>query len=395
MPIINRVAEFQDEIAAWRRHLHERPELGFEEHGTAAFVADKLRAFGVDEVHAGVGRTGVVGVLRGGSPGPGRIGLRADMDALPIQEATGLPHASKVDGRMHACGHDGHTAMLLGAARYLAETRNFAGTVYLIFQPAEEGGAGGRAMVQDGLFDRFPAEQVYGLHNWPLEPAGRFAMRTGPAMAASDEFTLQLVGAGCHAAMPHLGRDPILAAGLLVQALQGLVARETDPVDRAVVSVTRIAGGDAYNVVPERVELWGTVRTFREDTRERLLRRVGEVARGVAAAQGVAAEVRIKEGYPATVNSPREAALGADAAADIVGEDRVERAPPPCLGSEDFAFMLRERPGSYIWMGTGDGDPAKQLHSPRYDFNDAAIGYGVSYWARLVERLLPPGTAVA
>jgi hippurate hydrolase len=233
---------------------------------------------------------------------------------------------------------------------------------------------------------------VFGLHNWPLIPAGSFAMCKGPAMAASDEFTIELIGTGCHAAMPHLGRDPIVAAGLLVQALQSLVARETDPIDNAVVSVTRIAGGDAYNIVPERVELWGTVRTFEEETRRRLIRRVEEVARGVAMAQGVEARIRIKEGYPATVNSAREAALGADAAAEIVGEVKVERDPPPCLGSEDFAFMLRERPGSYVWMGAGV-EGGQQVHNPRYDFNDAALGYGVSYWARLVERLLPPAGA--
>jgi hippurate hydrolase len=388
MPIINRVAELQDEIAAWRRHLHERPELGFEEHETASFVAGKLQAFGVDEVHAGIGRTGVVGVLRAGS-GERRIGLRADMDALPIQEETGLPWASKAAGRMHACGHDGHTAMLLGAARYLAETRNFDGTVYLIFQPGEEGMGGGREMVKDGLLDRFPAEQLFGLHNWPYLPAGSFAMCKGPAMAASDEFRIELKGTGCHAAMPHLGRDPVVAAALLVQALQAVVAREVDPLDNGVISVTGIAGGHAYNIVPERVELWGTVRTFREETRQRLIRRVQEVAKGVALAQALEAEVRIIEGYPATINSPRQAQLGADAAAEIVGEAKVNRDPPPCMGSEDFAFMLKERPGSYIWMGTGTGSGEKQLHSPHYDFNDEALAYGVSYWARLVERLLP------
>ncbi|MEK0083714.1 M20 aminoacylase family protein [Benzoatithermus flavus] len=388
MPIINRIAEFQDEIAAWRRHLHARPELGFEEHATAAFVAGKLESFGVDEVHTGLARTGVVGVIRAGTSAR-RIGLRADMDALPIQEETGLPWASQVPGRMHACGHDGHTAMLLGAARYLAETRNFDGTVYLIFQPGEEGFGGGREMVKDGLFKRFPAEQIFGLHNWPYAPAGSFAMCKGPAMAASDEFTIEIVGRGCHAAMPHTGRDPVVAAALLVQALQPLVAREVDPLDNAVVSVTRIAGGHAYNIVPERVELWGTIRTFREETRAHLIRRVQEVAKGTALAQGLEAEVRILEGYPATINSPREAQLGADVAAEIAGEDRVERDPAPAMGSEDFAFMLKERPGSYIWMGTGTGTGDEPLHSPRYDFNDATLAYGVSYWARLVERLLP------
>lgn len=388
MPIVNRIAEYQDELTAWRRHLHEHPELGFEEVVTSAFVAEKLRAFGVDEVHTGVGRTGVVAVIHG-SAGGRRIGLRADMDALPIQEETSLPWASKAAGRMHACGHDGHTTMLLGAARYLAETRNFAGTVYLIFQPAEEGGGGGRVMVGDGLFERFPAEQVFGLHNWPYAPTGSFAMCKGPAMASSDEFTIELIGTGCHAAWPHLGRDPVVAAAALVQSLQALVSREVDPVDNAVISVTRIAGGEAYNIVPERVELWGTIRTFREETRARLVRRVAQVAEGVAAAHGLEVRVRMVEGYPATVNTPREALLGADAAAEIVGEAQVERDPPPCMGSEDFAFMLQQRPGSYIWMGTGADGPDRQLHSPYYDFNDEALPYGVSYWVRLVERLLP------
>ncbi len=388
MPIVNRIAEYQDELTAWRRHLHEHPELGFEEVVTSAFVAEKLRAFGVDEVHTGVGRTGVVAVIHG-SAGGRRIGLRADMDALPIQEETSLPWASKSAGRMHACGHDGHTTMLLGAAKYLVETRNFAGTVYLIFQPAEEGGGGGRVMVGDGLFERFPAEQVFGLHNWPYAPTGSFAMCKGPAMASSDEFTIELIGTGCHAAWPHLGRDPVVAAAALVQSLQALVSREVDPVDNAVISVTRIAGGEAYNIVPERVELWGTIRTFREETRARLVRRVAQVAEGVAAAHGLEVRVRMVEGYPATVNTPREALLGADAAAEIVGEAQVERDPPPCMGSEDFAFMLQQRPGSYIWMGTGADGPDRQLHSPYYDFNDEALPYGVSYWVRLVERLLP------
>ncbi len=388
MPIVNRIAEYQDELTAWRRHLHERPELGFEEHETAAFVAEKLRGFGVDEVHTGVGRTGVVAVVHGGLPGR-RIGLRADMDALPIHEETGLAWSSKAAGRMHACGHDGHTTMLLGAARYLAETRNFAGTVYLIFQPAEEGGGGGRVMVGDGLFERFPAEQVFGLHNWPFAPTGEFAMCKGPAMAASDEFTIELTGAGCHAAAPHLGRDPIVAAAVLVQALQTLVAREVDPVDKAVLSVTRIAGGDAYNIVPERVEIWGTIRTFRDETRVRLIRRVEEMVGGIALAHGMTHRVRITEGYPATVNSAHEARLGADAATEIVGEANVDRDPPPFMGSEDFAFMLQHRPGSYIWMGTGAAGTSWPLHSPYYDFNDEALPLGVSYWVRLVERLLP------
>ncbi len=389
MPIVNRIAEYQDELTAWRRHLHERPELGFEEHETSAFVAEKLRAFGCDEVHTGIARTGVVAVIRGGGGG-GAIGLRADMDALPIDEDSGATWSSQRPGRMHACGHDGHTTMLLGAARYLAETRNFAGTAYLIFQPAEEGGGGGRTMVEDDLFGRFPVDQVFGLHNWPNAPLGTFAMCEGPAMAASDELTIEILGKGCHAAWPHQGRDPIVAATLVIQAIQSLVAREVDPLDNAVISITRLQGGDAYNVVPERIDLWGTIRTFREATRTRLIARVEDIVRGVGLALGVTGTVRIAAGYPATINAAREAKLGADTAAEIVGEAKVDRAPEPCMGSEDFSFMLHHRPGSYIWMGTGRADgPNAQLHSPHYDFNDEAMPLGVSYWARLVERLLP------
>jgi len=388
VPIVNRISGFQEELTAWRRHLHERPELGFQEHETAAFVAEKLRAFGCDEVHTGIAGTGVVAVIRGHGDGPA-IGLRADMDALPIEEATGAAWISRNPGRMHACGHDGHTTMLLGAARYLAETRNFAGTACLIFQPAEEGGGGGNVMIEDGLFERFPVEQVFGLHNWPAAPLGTFAMCEGPAMAASDELTIELVGKGCHAAWPHLGRDPVVAASLVIQAIQPLIAREVDPLDNAVISITRMRGGDAYNVVPERAELSGTIRTFREDTRERLIRRLEEIVQGIGLAQGVTGRVCVAAGYPATVNAAREAALGAEVAAEIVGEDKVDRAPTPCMGSEDFAFMLRQRPGSYIWMGTGGDGPTHQLHSPYYDFNDEALPIGVSYWVRLVERLLP------
>ncbi len=396
MPVINRVAEWQDEIAGWRRHLHQNPELGFQEHETARFVADRLRAFGVDEVHTGIARTGVVGVVRGAAQGRA-IALRADMDALPIREESGAPWASRSEGRMHACGHDGHTAMLLGAARYLAETRGFAGTVYLVFQPAEEGAGGGRVMVEEGLFDRFPAEQVFGLHNWPWLPTGTFAMCPGPCMAAADQFEVEILGQGCHAAFPHTGRDPVAAAASLVLALQTIVSRQVDPVDNAVLSVTKIAGGDSYNVVPERVALLGTVRTFKPETQAFVERRMGEMADGIAVAHGLKASLRYRRGYPATVNSDREAVLAADAAADIVGEGRVIRNPPPAMGAEDFSFMLQRLPGSYIWMGTGRGgieaDPP--LHNPRYDFNDEALGFGVTYWARLVERLLPRGAGVA
>jgi amidohydrolase len=388
MPIINRVAEFQPELTAWRRHLHAHPELGFEEVETSRFVAEKLRTFGVDEIHTGIAKTGVVGVIRSGS-GSRAIGLRADMDALPIEERTGLPHASTAPGRMHACGHDGHTTMLLGAARYLAETRNFDGTVYLFFQPAEEGLGGGRRMVEEGLFDRFPAEQVFGMHNWPQMPVGSFAMCPGPAMAAADKFEVVLEGVGCHAAMPHTGRDPVVAAALLVQAFQTIVSRQIDPLDNAVVSVTRIAGGDTYNVVPERVEMIGTVRTYKAETQAFIERRMREMTAGIAAAHGLEGRYSWLPGYPPTINHAREAQLGADAAADIVGEAAVDRAPLPVMGAEDFAFMLQRRPGSYIWLGNGGAEAGRILHSPYYDFNDEALPVGVSYWSRLVERLLP------
>ena len=390
MPILNRIAEWQSELADWRRHLHTHPELAFEEDATSAFVAERLRAFGVDEVHTGIARTGVVGVVRGGEAGRA-IGLRADMDALPIKEETGAPWASTSPGRMHACGHDGHTTMLLGAARYLAETRNFKGTVYLIFQPAEEGAGGGRVMVEEGLFDRFPAEEVYGLHNWPSLPPGTFGMCAGPCMAAADTFEIELEGRGTHAAMPHLGRDPVLAAAIMVQALQGIVSRNVDPLDQAVLSVTKINAGYTHNVVPEEASLLGTVRTFKEGTRKLVERRIGEVVAGVAAAQDLTGRYRYERHYPPTVNSTREAEQGAEAAAEIAGEANLVRGPQPSMGAEDFSFMLQKKPGSYIWLGVGGAEDGRQLHSPRYDFNDEVLGWGVSYWVRLAERLLPAG----
>ena len=388
MPVINRIAEWQDELTAWRRHLHAHPELGFQEFETSAFVAEKLRGFGIDEVHLGLAGTGVVGVIRNGQGG-GSIALRADMDALPIEERTGLPHASTRSGRMHACGHDGHTTMLLGAARYLAETRNFAGTVYLVFQPAEEGHGGGRRMVEEGLFERFPADEIYGLHNWPQLPVGSFAMCAGPAMAAADQFSIELTGTGCHAAMPHLGRDPIVAASLIVQAACAIVARQVDPLDNAVVSITKIQGGDTYNVVPERVTMLGTARSFRAATQDFIERRLGEIVAGIAAAQGLEGQLTYRRGYPPTLNHAQQAGFGADAAAEIAGDRRVDRAPAPSMGAEDFSFMLQRRPGAYIWMGNGGAEEARVLHSPYYDFNDEALPWGVSWWARLVERRLP------
>jgi hippurate hydrolase len=388
MAIINRIGEFHDEMRAWRQDLHAHPELGFEERRTSALVADKLRAFGVDEVHTGLARTGVIGVLKAGA-GSGAIGLRADMDALPIHEATGCAYASTSAGKMHACGHDGHTTMLLGAARYLAETRNFDGTVYLIFQPAEEMLGGGRTMVEEGLFERFPAARVFGMHNWPSMPLGEFAMRPGPVMAAADRFIVQLTGRGGHAAMPHQCRDPLVAAAQIVLALQSIVARNVDPVQRAVVSVTQVHGGDTFNVIPETTMLTGTVRSFLPEVRELLERRLREIATGMGAALGARVEIEYQRGYPPTVNTEAETEVAALAAAEVAGTDRVDRAREPTMGAEDFAYMLEQRPGSYVFIGNGGGEDAPMLHSPHYDFNDEALPYGASYWARLVERALP------
>jgi amidohydrolase len=388
MAIINRIGDLQDEMTAWRRDLHAHPELAFQERRTSAFVADKLRGFGFDEVHAGMAKTGVVGVLKAGG-GAGAIALRADMDALPIHEATARPYASTVPGRMHACGHDGHTTMLLGAARYLAETRNFDGTVYFIFQPAEEMDGGGRVMVEEGLFERFPTPRVFGLHNWPMAPFGTFGVRPGPIMAAADRVQIRLSGQGGHGAMPHRCRDPIAAGAQIVTALQTVVARNVDPVAQAVVSITQFHGGEADNVIPQEATLRGTIRSFAPGVRDLLERRIGEIARGVAEAHQVSAAVTYTRGYPPTVNSDAEAELAAAAAAEVVGEDRVDRAVAPAMGAEDFAYMLERKPGAYIFMGVGQDDATPMLHSPNYDFNDEALPYGASYWARLVEQQLP------
>jgi amidohydrolase len=388
MAIINRIGEFHAEMTAWRQDLHAHPELGFEETRTSASVADKLRAFGFDEVHTGLAKTGVVGVLRAGS-GARAIGLRADMDALPIQETTGRPYASQTAGKMHACGHDGHTTMLLGAARYLAENRNFDGTVVFIFQPAEEQLGGGRAMVEEGLFERFPVEQVFGMHNWPRRPLGSFALRPGPIMAAADRFKITLTGAGGHAATPHLCRDPVVAAAQITLALQTIVARNLDPVEQGVISVTQIHGGDADNVIPQQTTLSGTIRSFKPEVRELLARRLGEIARALGDGLGVEAAVEHVSGYPPTVNTLAATELAAAAAAEVAGEERVERDAPPVMGAEDFAYMLEQRPGCYLFIGNGGGPDAPMLHNPGYDFNDEALTFGASYWARLVERLLP------
>ncbi|MGZ8409379.1 MAG: M20 aminoacylase family protein [Hyphomicrobium sp.] len=388
MPVIAQIAAFHDEMTSWRRHVHAHPETAFEEHATAAFVAERLSAFGL-HVHRGLARTGVVGTL---NVGEGRaVGLRADMDALPIAEANPFDHRSRHPGRMHACGHDGHTAMLLGAARYLAETRRFSGTVHFIFQPAEEAEGGGRVMVEEGLFSLFPVAAVYGMHNWPGLPVGRFAVRPGPMMAAFDIFEIILKGTGTHGAMPHLGADPIVAGAALVQALQTVVSRTVDPLDAAVVSVTRFHAGEAWNVIPETAVLAGTARALRSEVRDTIEATVRRIAGSLAAAHGVAADIRYEQRYPATVNDPAEAVRAAKAAALVVAADYVDLDPLPSMGSEDFAFMLLHRPGCYIWIGNGSGDGNRNLHSPHYDFNDAILPLGASYWARLVETVLSPG----
>ncbi|WP_191059634.1 M20 aminoacylase family protein [Geminicoccus harenae] len=379
------------EVTAWRQHLHAHPELGYEEHATQAFLAEKLKEFGVDEVVAGMGGTGVVGLIRGRRPGNRAIGLRADIDALPITELTGKPYASTNPGRMHACGHDGHTAMLLGAAKHLAATRDFAGSVVVIFQPAEEGGAGAKRMLEDGLFQRFPVEVVYGLHNWPQMPVGTFAMHQGPAMAGTDEIRIELAGKGCHAAMPNTGIDPIVAAAQLVSALQNIISRETDPMDRAVLSVTAINAGTAFNVVPDTATLKGTVRTFRADTRERIIGRIRQMVEAFGQAFGVRAELHHRPGYPPTINHPEQRDFGAAVAAEVVGAENVVRDPLPSMGGEDFSFMLEQVPGAYIWMGIGGFEEGRVLHNARYDFNDAALPVGMAWWTGLVDRHLAAG----
>ena len=387
MPVVNRVAGMADEIAEWRRDIHAHPELRYEERRTAQKVAETLQAAGCDEVVSGIGRTGVVGVIRGRQSGSGRvIGLRADMDALPIEEATDLPYRSRNPGVMHACGHDGHTAMLLGAAKYLAETRNFDGTAVVIFQPAEEGGAGARAMIQDGLLDRWNIQEVYGMHNAPGLPVGEFAIRPGPLMAAADRIRIEVEGKGGHAAWPHDCADPIVAASAIVLAAQTIVSRNMDPLKSAVVSITMVAGGHTDNVIPQAVTMLGTARTFEPAIRDLVERRLNEIVAGTAAAYGVAARLDYKRDYPTVVNHADNTAFAARVAAEIAGADKVDTDVPPRMGAEDFAFMLNERPGAFIFAGNGDTAP---LHNPAYNFNDELIPVGVSYWARLVEARMP------
>jgi amidohydrolase len=389
MPIINRIANFHEEMTAWRRDLHAHPELSLQEVRTSGVVQAKLREFGVDEIITGLARTGVVGVIRGRGGNSARaIGLRADMDALPIEEATGLDYASRVPGVMHACGHDGHTTMLLGAAKYLAETRNFDGTVFVIFQPAEENLGGGEIMVREGLFKRCPMQHVFGMHNWPSVPAGIFRWREGPIMAAVANIEITVTGKGSHGAHPDQGIDPIVVAAQIVTALQTVVARSIDPAEAGVVTIGHINGGHTYNVIPEVVRMKGTARWFKPEVGDTLEAGVGRLARGVAESFGARAEVEFIRAYPATVNDPEATRLTLDAARAVAGEERVEPMPNPTMGGEDFAFMLEAKQGSYIMLGGGRGKADPMLHHPRYDFNDEILPIGASYWATLAEQLL-------
>ncbi|QPF86931.1 amidohydrolase [Bradyrhizobium genosp. L] len=388
MPIVNRVADLQPDIQAWRRNIHENPELLYDVHRTASFVADRLKEFGCDEVVTGLGKTGVVGVIKGKTPGGNGdlkvIGLRADMDALPIQEETNLPYASKTPGKMHACGHDGHTAMLLGAARYLAETRNFAGTAVVIFQPAEEGGAGAAAMIKDGLMDRFGIEQVYGMHNGPGIPIGAFAIRPGPIMASTDEVNISIEGLGGHAARPHKCIDSVMVGAQLITALQSVVSRSVDPLDSAVISICEFHAGNARNVIPQTAELRGTVRTLTPEVRQLVEKRIAEVVKGVAMLTGARIDLNYKRGYPVTVNHGAQTEFASRIAREVAGEANVHEMPP-LMGGEDFSYMLESRPGAFIFCGNGD---SAGLHHPAYNFNDEAIVYGTSYFVKIVETAL-------
>ncbi len=386
MPIINRIADLHPEITAWRRDIHAHPELLFDVHRTADFVAEKLRSFGCDEVVQGLGKTGVVGVIRGRrGPGTRTIGLRADMDALPIEEANELPYKSTAPGKMHACGHDGHTAMLLGAAKYLAETRNFAGTAIVIFQPAEEGGGGAREMVKDGLMERFAIEEVYGMHNYPGLPVGEFALRAGPLMAAADRIQIEIEGVGGHAARPHFAVDTILVGAQMINQMQSIVSRNVDPLESAVISITMFQAGNTDNVIPQTALLRGTARSLIPEVQDLLEKRLHEVVEGTARLYGAKAKLTYRRDYPVTRNHERQAAFAASVAAEIVGKEHVDDNVAPVMGAEDFSFMLNARPGAFIFVGNGD---SAGLHHPRYNFNDEVIPIGASYWVKLVETAL-------
>jgi hippurate hydrolase len=385
MPILNRAGEMHAEITAWRRELHQMPELMFDVVRTAGFVESKLRDFGVDAVVKGLGRTGVVGIIKGAKGDGPTIGLRADMDALPIAEKTGRAWASKTSGKMHACGHDGHTAMLLGAAKYLAETRNFAGSIAVIFQPAEEGGGGGREMVKDGMMEKFAISEVYGMHNLPGLDVGKFATRSGPIMASTDEFNVTVRGRGGHAAMPHTTIDPVVIAAQIISSLQTIAARNVDPLQSTVVSVTILKAGDASNVIPDEVTFAGTIRTLTPEIREYSQKRLREISEGVAAAMGGEARVAVHGGYPVTRNHGEQTGVALNAAGDVAGLSNIDPDINPMMGGEDFSYMLNARPGNFIFIGNG---ATAALHNADYDFNDEIIPHGVSYWVRLAESRL-------
>jgi amidohydrolase len=385
MPLLNNALELQTEATAWRRYLHQIPELQYDVIETAKFITEKLKSFNCDEVVSGIGQSGIVAIIHGKNGKGDCIGLRADMDALPITEATNLPYASKTSGKMHACGHDGHSAMLLGAAKNLAETRNFSGSVAFIFQPAEEGGAGAKAMIDDGMMDRFHISRVFGMHNLPGLALGSFASRDGAIMAAADKFDIIIKGRGGHAALPHQTLDPVVAGSQLVLALQSIVSRNTDPLASLVISVTQFRAGDAYNVIPQQAIIAGTVRTLQTEMRDTAERRIRETAQGIALASGVEIEIQYSRYYPVTFNHTKETELALSVARDVAGKVKVDSNVPPTMGAEDFSFMLEERPGSFIFMGNGD---SAGLHHPEYNFNDEAISHGVSYWVRLVETAL-------
>ncbi|MGA3001838.1 MAG: M20 aminoacylase family protein [Acetobacteraceae bacterium] len=387
MPIINRIAEFHADMTEWRRDLHAHPELSMQEFRTSAMVQEKLKSFGVDEIITGMAGTGVVGVIRAGTSDRA-IGLRADMDALPIHEETGLDYASQNPNVMHACGHDGHTTMLLGAAKYLAETRNFDGTVYLVFQPAEEFEGGADAMVRDGLFTRCPMEQIFGLHNWPQSPEGTFLWRSGDVMAAVGWIDITITGKGSHGAFPHQGVDPVVVASTIVTALQTIVSRNMEPIQGGVVSIGHISGGDAYNILPERVVMKGTARWFRPQVGDIIEKGVHRLATGIAASFGAKAEVKFARHCPATVNDEDATVVAVAAAEAIAGHAKVKHMPMPTMGGEDFAYMLEKKQGAYLMLGGGRGKDEPLLHHPKYDFNDAILPIGSSWYSTLVERHL-------
>ena len=393
MKISNEIINVIPEVKDWRHDLHAHPELGYEEEWTSNFVAEKLESFGI-EVHRGLGKTGVVGVLKGikanqGGGGNKAIGLRADMDALPMIEENNFVYKSKFDGRMHACGHDGHTAMLLGAAKVLSLKRDFDGTVYFIFQPAEEGGGGGLAMIEDGLFEHFPMDSVWGMHNWPGMKEGTVAIHKGSVMAAADRFEVTVNGSGGHAAMPQATNDPVLAMTAIVQALQQIVSRKQSPLDAVVVSVTQINAGSGFNIIPQKVDFIGTIRTINSDTRVSVHKQFTDICQATALAYGCFAEVSVIKGYPVTVNHIEESDKAIEIASGLFGDESVKTNLPPSMGAEDFAYMLEKKPGSYIWLGAGEGRSGCMLHNTKYDFNDNVLPLGISYWKELVKSELP------